>query len=62
MREVKEIKIKNRGYYFHDDMINIKSFNSHLLKIDKKSHENIDMYYIGYIIIKNVMIVKIFTT
>ena len=33
-------------------MINIKIFNSSLLKIDKKSHKNIDIYYIGYITIK----------
>ena len=33
-------------------MINIKNFYSNLLKIDKKSHEDIDIYYISYIIIK----------
>ena len=52
MGQVKEINIKNRGYYFCDDMINIKNFHSNLLKIDKKSHEDIDIYYIGYIMIK----------
>ena len=52
MGEVKEINIKNQTYYFFDDMINIKNFHSNLLKIDKKSHEDIDIYYIGYITIK----------
>ena len=52
MEEVKGINIKNRGYYFYDDMINIKNFHSNLLKIDKKSHEDTDIYYIGYITIK----------
>ena len=34
----KEINIKNRTYYyFFDDMINIKDFDSNLLKIAKKS-------------------------
>ena len=33
-------------------MINIKNFHSNLLKIDKKSHEDIDIYYISYIMIK----------
>ena len=33
-------------------MINIKNFHSNILKIDKKSHEHIDIYYVGYIIIK----------
>ena len=33
-------------------MINIKNFHSNLLKIDKKPHEDIDVYYISYIMIK----------
>ena len=52
MGEVKEINIKNQSYYFFDDMIDIKNFNSTLLKIDKKSYKDIDIYYIGYITIK----------
>ena len=40
-------------YYFFDDMIDIKNFHSNLLKIDKKSHKNTDICYIGYITIKN---------
>ena len=52
MGQVKKLNIKNRGYYFCDDMINIKNFHSNLLKIDKKLHEVTDIYYIGYIMIK----------
>ena len=33
-------------------MINLKHFNSNLLKIDKKHYKNSDIYYIGYITIK----------
>ena len=33
-------------------MINIKNFHSNLLKIDKKSYKDIDIYYVGYITIK----------
>ena len=33
-------------------MINIKNSHSNLLKIDKKSYEDIDIYYIVYITIK----------
>ena len=33
-------------------MIDIKNFNSNLLKREKKSHKDIDIYYIGYITIK----------
>ena len=47
-----EVNIKNRTYYFFDDMIDIRNFHSNLLKIDKKSHKDIDIYYIGYITIK----------
>ena len=35
-------------------MINIKNFNSDLLKVDKRSYKNFDIYYIGYITIKNI--------
>ena len=52
MGEVKEINIKNRTLYFFDDMIDIKNFHSNLLKIDKKSHKDIDIYYISYITTK----------
>ena len=50
---MKEINIKNRTYCFFDDMINIKNFNPNLLKIDKKSYKNIDIYYIGYATMKD---------
>ena len=33
-------------------MIDIRNFHSDLLKIDKKSHEDIDIYHISYIAIK----------
>ena len=33
-------------------MIDIKNFNSNLLKLDKKSYKDIDIYYIGYIMTK----------
>ena len=52
MGQVKELNIKNRTYCFFNDMINIEEFDSKLLKIDKKLYKGIDIYYIGYIIIK----------
>ena len=36
MGNIKQINIKNRTYYFFDDMINIKIFDPSLKKIDKK--------------------------
>ena len=44
MGEVKQISIKNRTFY--NDMINLKDFESNLLKIDKKYYKGIDIYYI----------------
>ena len=35
-------------------MIKIKYFNSKLLKTDKKSYKSTDIYYIGYITIKDI--------
>ena len=54
MGKVKQIEIKSRTYYFYNDVINIEEFNSSLLKIDKKSYKDIDIYYIGYITIKKI--------
>ena len=59
MGKIKEINIKNRTYYFFDDMINIKNFDPNLLKIDKKSYKNNSIYYIGYITMKDSDYVKI---
>ena len=53
MGNIKQISIKNRTYNFFNDMITIEDFDSNLLKIDKKSQKNIDIYYIGYITIKD---------
>ena len=53
MGNIKETNIKNRTYYFFDEMINIKDFDSSLIKIEKKSYKNIGSCYIGYITIKD---------
>ena len=54
MGNIKQIKIKNRKYYFFNDMINIENYDSSLLKINKKSYKNIGIFYIGYIAIKSI--------
>ena len=61
MGNIKQINIKNRTYYFFNDMINIKDFDSSLIKIDKKSYKNIAIYNVGYITIKKSTIMEIFT-
>ena len=54
MGEVKQINIKNRTYYFYNDIIDLKNFDARLLKIDKKSYKNIGIYNIGYITKKKI--------
>ena len=49
MGTVKQINIKNRAYYFYNDIINLKNIKSKLLKIDNKSYKNIGIYNIGYV-------------
>ena len=54
MGNIKQINIKNRTYYFLNDMISTQNFASNLFKIGKKSCKNIDIYYIGYFTIKDI--------
>ena len=54
MRVIKQIDIKNRTYYFYNDVINLKIFESNLSKIDKKSYKNMGIYNIRYITIKTI--------
>ena len=54
MGNMKQINIKNRTYYFFNGKINMENFNSYLLKKDKSSYKNIDIYYIGYVTIKDI--------
>ena len=59
MGNMKQINVKNRTYYLFD-MINIKTFESNLVKLDKLSYKNIDIYYIGHIAIKVLVIMNVF--
>ena len=52
MGNVKDLNIKNRTNYYFDDMIDIRNFESNLLKIDKKSLEDFDIYYTSYLTMK----------
>ena len=45
----KQLNIKNRTYYFYDDIINIKDFDPKLLRLDKRSSMDISIYYISYV-------------
>ena len=48
MDTTKQINIKNRTYYFYNDIINLENFDARLLRIDKKSYKDINIYIIGY--------------
>ena len=52
MGNVKDFNINNQTYYYFDDMIHIRKFESNSLKINKKSHRDLDIYYICYLTIK----------
>ena len=52
MGNINQINIKNCTYYFFNDMINIKDFDSTLIQLDKKSYRIIGIYNISYIAIK----------
>ena len=49
MGEVKQINIKNQTYYFYNDEINSKDFDTRLLRINKKKYKKIDIYCICYL-------------
>ena len=57
--KVKDIDIKIGAYYFFNDFINIKVFDTNNIKIDEKSYKNILIYYAGYVTIKDSEYVKI---
>ena len=57
--KIKYINIKKYTYYFFDDMINIKNFDSINIKIDEKSYINIFIYCIGYVTIKSSIYIKV---
>ena len=54
MGTVKQINIKNRTYYFYNDIIDLENFDVGLLKIDKRSYKNIGIYNIGYVTKKKI--------
>ena len=54
MGTIKQINIKNETYYFYNDIIDIKMFDSNMLKLDKKTYKNLDIYNIGYVTIKKI--------
>ena len=61
MGAIKQINIKNQTYYFYNDTIDLESFKSNLLKIDKNHIKTLVFTTLGILQLKKFMIVKIFT-
>ena len=59
MGSLKQINIKYRTYYFYNDIIEIQTFDSNMLKLDKNSYKNLDIYNI--VTVKKVVLVMILT-
>ena len=49
METTKQINIKNQTYYFYNYIIDLDNFDARLIKIDKKSYKDINIYNIGYV-------------
>ena len=54
MATTKQINIKNRIYCFYNDIIDLKNFDAGLLKIDKISYKDINIYNTGYVTKKKI--------
>ena len=53
MKEIKQINIKNRTYYFHNDIIDLDEFSGSKIKVEKKNFNDTGIYYLGYDYKKN---------
>ena len=57
MDTAKQINIKNRTYYFYNDIIDLESFDAKLLTIVKKSYKDVGIYNTGYVTKKKLVTV-----
>ena len=48
MGKTKEINIKNRTYYYYNDIIDLDEFDESKIKVDKKDFNDIDIYYLAH--------------
>ena len=54
MKSTKQVNIKDHRYYYYNNIMDIKSFDLNLLKVDKKVYKNLDIYNIRYVTVKNI--------
>ena len=57
MGSTKQINIKHQTYYFYNNINDIEKFDVNLLKINKKTYNDIDIFNIGYFTKKKLMTV-----
>ena len=50
MAITKQMHIKNRTYYFYNDLIKLFDFDPNMLRLNKKTLKGINIYCIGYVI------------
>ena len=48
MREIRQINIENRTYYFCNDIIDLDEFDGSKIKVDQKNFNDTGIYYLGY--------------
>ena len=48
MGEVKQVNIKNKTYYFYNDIIDVDESDGSKIKVDKKDFNDIGIYYLRY--------------
>ena len=54
METTKQINIKNRTYYFYNDIINLDNSVARLINTDKKSYKDTNIYNIAYVTKKKI--------
>ena len=60
MGKVKQIEIESRTYYFYNDQINLRNFDSRLLKVDKKDTTILTFITLVMWLLKKLLIATIF--
>ena len=48
MGKIKQINIRNRTYYFSNDIIDLNEFDGIKVKVDRKNFNYVGIYYLGY--------------
>ena len=60
MGKAKQIEIESRTYYFYNDQINLRNFDSRLLKVDKKDTTILTFITLVMWLLKKLLIATIF--